>query len=252
MRLSERDYRQFNHAVAELYVAASYGGPLPAIATALSTCLGGEVVCVSACRGTGRPEVALTQDLNYLAEPEIVKALACHPRAIFGSPGQVSLISDFMNVADWQGNLLYLATRPFFRIGDDLGVDLLLVDGTLIHACVIRGERSFRAEDRELFSLLLPHLRALFRMMAPCPAHPDPLADLGLTPREQEVLRWLAESKTNREIATILEVSPGTIKNHLAHIYLKLGVENRSAAARTALEKMFRPRADPLYVPFGT
>lgn len=57
-----------------------------------------------------------------------------------------------------------------------------------------------------------------------------------LTPREIEVLRWLAEGKSNPEIATILGVSAGTVKLHVQSILAKLGVENRTAAATAARE----------------
>jgi DNA-binding CsgD family transcriptional regulator len=55
-----------------------------------------------------------------------------------------------------------------------------------------------------------------------------------LTPREQQVLAWLAEGKTNAEIAQILVAAPATVRKHLEHIYAKLGVHTRTAAvART-------------------
>ena len=57
----------------------------------------------------------------------------------------------------------------------------------------------------------------------------------GLTPREGEVLAWVAEGKTNPEIGAILGLSPRTVGNHLARIYDRLGVETRTAAARIAL-----------------
>ncbi|WP_417224090.1 response regulator [Amphritea sp.] len=59
--------------------------------------------------------------------------------------------------------------------------------------------------------------------------------ELELTEREAEVLYWLANGKTNREIAEILEISPRTINKHLEQIFPKLGVENRTAAAGVAL-----------------
>ena len=51
-----------------------------------------------------------------------------------------------------------------------------------------------------------------------------------LTPREREVLHWLARGKSNAEIAAILELKPATVSKHLERIYPKLGVENRTAA----------------------
>jgi DNA-binding NarL/FixJ family response regulator len=55
-----------------------------------------------------------------------------------------------------------------------------------------------------------------------------------LTPRETEVLTWLAKGKTNRDIAEILGMSHRTVNKHLEHIFQKLGVETRSAAAAMA------------------
>lgn len=55
-----------------------------------------------------------------------------------------------------------------------------------------------------------------------------------LTPREAEVLSWLAKGKTNRDIGDILGMSPRTVNKHLEHIYQKLGVETRTAAASLA------------------
>ncbi|MCZ4291531.1 helix-turn-helix transcriptional regulator [Hoeflea alexandrii] len=52
-----------------------------------------------------------------------------------------------------------------------------------------------------------------------------------LSRREEDVAHWLAQGKTNREIAGILEVSPSTVKHHVASILDKLMVENRTTAA---------------------
>ncbi len=54
---------------------------------------------------------------------------------------------------------------------------------------------------------------------------------LGLTPREAEVAYWMAGGKSNRDIATILSLSPRTIDKHLELIFTKLKVENRTTAA---------------------
>ncbi|MEY4752492.1 MAG: hypothetical protein RJA44_167 [Pseudomonadota bacterium] len=60
----------------------------------------------------------------------------------------------------------------------------------------------------------------------------------GLTPREAEVLYWVAKGKTNRDVGDILGASPATVKKHLERIYEKLGVETRNAAATLALSRV--------------
>ena len=73
-----------------------------------------------------------------------------------------------------------------------------------------------------------------------------PLEGLGLSPREAQVLLWIAQGKTNEEIGIILSASRHTIKKHVAHLLEKLGVESRNAAAIRALEILCVPNV-PLY-----
>jgi len=56
------------------------------------------------------------------------------------------------------------------------------------------------------------------------------LEGASLTPRESEILAWLAEGKTNAEIGLALSISPLTVKKHLEHIYTKMQVHRRTAA----------------------
>lgn len=61
------------------------------------------------------------------------------------------------------------------------------------------------------------------------------LTEAALTPRETEVLSWLAKGKTNRDIGDILGMSHRTVNKHLEHIFEKLGVETRAAATALAV-----------------
>ncbi len=63
-------------------------------------------------------------------------------------------------------------------------------------------------------------------------------AAFGLTAREAEVLYWLTKGKTNRDIGDILGTSPATVKKQLEHVYEKLGVETRTAAASLAMSRV--------------
>lgn len=65
------------------------------------------------------------------------------------------------------------------------------------------------------------------------PAEPSSDPDLGtLTSREAEVLRFLAEGRTDREIAAALTISPRTVETHVGTILHKLGARSRAEAAR--------------------
>ena len=58
-----------------------------------------------------------------------------------------------------------------------------------------------------------------------------------LSAREIEVLKWIAEGKSNKEIAALLFISEGTVKTHVLSIHEKLGVSDRTEAAVTAIKR---------------
>ena len=60
-------------------------------------------------------------------------------------------------------------------------------------------------------------------------------AQLDLTQREAEVLLWVGYGKASNDISDVLSISPRTVQKHLERIYVKLGVEKRSAAAAIAI-----------------
>jgi DNA-binding CsgD family transcriptional regulator len=65
-------------------------------------------------------------------------------------------------------------------------------------------------------------------------ARVDDEASAGLTPREREVLRLIADGLSDRAVAAALSVGPGTVRSHLTSAYGKLGVGSRTAAVAAA------------------
>ena len=138
------------------------------------------------------------------------------------------------------------ATTPFIfltakgekldiRAGMNLGADDYLtkpvVKADLLAAIRARFERE-AARERELDAKVAEARRFTPNFDSPAPLEQK----LGLTPREAEVLLWVAQGKTNGDIAVIFGAAEKTIKRHLTHIYEKLGVEGRNAATLRALE----------------
>ena len=76
----------------------------------------------------------------------------------------------------------------------------------------------------------------------PVPMTQAALAPLGLRRRETEILGWVAQGKTNPEIGMILGISHRTVQKHLERIYSCLGIENRHAAMRIAMETIRQGR----------
>jgi DNA-binding CsgD family transcriptional regulator len=84
----------------------------------------------------------------------------------------------------------------------------------------------------------------LFRPRAPAGAfelNTLALATLGITDREHEVLRQLAAGRSNKEIARRLDLSPNTVKTHIARLYAKLDAARRTEAVLRARELRLIP-----------
>lgn len=103
------------------------------------------------------------------------------------------------------------------------------------------GEDAFMAAYNEGQSMTLeqlltkPELQTRVITSSAATKLPDPDAN-GLTPREREVLQWLAQGLSNALIAEQLIIGLTTVNSHVSTIYSKLGVSSRSAATRYALE----------------
>jgi DNA-binding CsgD family transcriptional regulator len=89
----------------------------------------------------------------------------------------------------------------------------------------------------EIRAVRLPDDEAALAVRAhpPRPPRRSPIWNT-LSPREREVAEWLVEGKTSAVVATLLGVKEPTVRKHLEHIYLKLGVENRASAIRALLD----------------
>lgn len=125
------------------------------------------------------------------------------------------------------------------RTGMNLGADDYLVKPTprvdLLEAIHARFERQRLNEE---------HLRAALAKVSfePDFSSPAPLIEkLGLTDREAETLLWVAQGKSNADIASILGNSEKTVKKCMGHIFEKLGLESRTSAALRAVEILATP-----------
>ena len=131
--------------------------------------------------------------------------------------------------------------RQDLRAGMNLGADDYLTKpacGDEVLAA-IRARLERRQRQAQALAAQATRGRPDFR---PDFTSPAPLAErFGLTPREAEVLLWLAQGKTNAEIGAILGNAERTVKIHVAHIFEKLGVENRHAAIVSALNVLGVP-----------
>ena len=128
----------------------------------------------------------------------------------------------------------------------DLDLSGGLARHRLIGICINRSIRDFDESDIQCLRLLRPHLIAARRnasessetKVSPVHSAGGLLSDFPLTERENQVLYWVSMGKTNEEVGMIIGAKKLTVKKHLEHIYDKLGVPNRTAAARMANEQV--------------
>jgi DNA-binding NarL/FixJ family response regulator len=129
--------------------------------------------------------------------------------------------------------------KPDLRAGMNLGADDYLVKPTpraeLIEAIEARFDRQRLNDERLRTELATLKYEPNFDS-------PTPLIEkLGLTEREAETLLWVAQGKSNADIASILGNSEKTVKKTMGHIFEKLGLESRTAAALRAVEVLSVP-----------
>ena len=156
-------------------------------------------------------------------------------------------ISDSLSRSEFRRTALY--ADYYQRVGLEHAVALpLRIDGGVVVSLVLnRRGIDFSERDCERLEVLRPHLAFLYRQAnqqaAPRRATDGPTTEPVamapgpglLTAREREVVQWLACGKTDAEIAALRGLSPRTVQKHLEHVYVKLGVETRTAAVMRAL-----------------
>jgi DNA-binding NarL/FixJ family response regulator len=97
---------------------------------------------------------------------------------------------------------------------------------------LLRAVRGIRRGDLPMSRSFAAHALDELSRGARQPSSDGSGTDAGLSARETEVLRLLAEGLTDREIAASLQISPRTVETHVSKVLHKLGVRNRAEAAR--------------------
>jgi DNA-binding CsgD family transcriptional regulator len=153
-------------------------------------------------------------------------------------------LSDFLSLSQFRRLDLHNELFRPLRVNYQLAVTIPSPPQLVIGITFNRYRKDFSERDRALLAMIRPHLvqahrnaadRATLQQRAEAAeralwsASATLLASL--TRREHEVLVLVADGKTNPQIAGRLSVSPRTVQKHLEHVYDKLGVPTRTAAA---------------------
>src|SRR5260221_6487071 len=198
----------------------------------------GDVVCDQP-GAISRREIEVF-DRHFHANP-LVRAHGRNPHPV------THRISDLVAPAEFRATPLF--SDYYRRVGVEyaMAVPIHVKKHVLVSFVFTRSGRDFSDRDRACLESIRPHLGNLYRLGQEIEgpraawgvpsAHPAAVADMPLTAREREVLHWLGGGKTDRDIATILGISPRTVHKPLQRIYEKLGVETRTAPVLRALHQ---------------
>lgn len=133
--------------------------------------------------------------------------------------------ADGQSLRAWRECVLY---RELFKpLGEEYSLILRLPDGpgrTFRLVCWRGSGRDFGEREKGDLMLLMPHLEGAYRR-----ARRRRVVS-ALTSRQRELLELVAQGCTNYQVARRLDVSEGTVRTHLNHIYARLGVTSRTAA----------------------
>ncbi len=254
--LRTREWRALLDAVNRLYLPVEPGDFPAHLFAVLAALLPGTVSSIdSVDQATGRAESHVSPDAvapgkHASIQQAVVQYLWQHPLLthIGKDPCLVAQTTECISQRQFRRTDLY---HHVFR---PVEIEYQIVGGLAWPGrqagFTVNRDRTlaFSAREVELVRLLRPHverayaaarqLDALRQRLEARTAARVPTAGVharllarGLTGREVEVLHWMAEGKRDGEIAIILGISVRTVNRHAAHLFAKLGVETRTAAA---------------------
>jgi DNA-binding response OmpR family regulator/DNA-binding CsgD family transcriptional regulator len=201
--------------------------------------------------------------VDYVTKPIVIDELLArirvhlaNARIAHGSRAALDAAGRFLVATDGNGRLLWctpkakqLLSELFPANGDEstgLPPNVVRQLTGLRHPGGLAGARSIievngRKMELAFLSSTGPD-ELLFRLTETSTVPDEQLLQqtLALTPRESQVLLWISRGKSNREIGEILDISPRTVNKHLEQVFVKLGVENRAAAAARAVRSLSR------------
>jgi RNA polymerase sigma factor (sigma-70 family) len=227
VRLAGSDYRK---AIDALRAAGDVDGSLPfpqPVLHALRELVPCDVVTFHSSSATSERILVYTGDPVAEVTPEIRAARRRLEQEDPVRPAEgAQTLDDVVSLREFRRHEFYMDVhRP-------LGIEYMLwlyVDpGSHARLEFDRAEHNFSERDRSVLDLLRPHLRQFVR--AARRRAPAAAASRSLTPREREVISYVADGRTNDEIAHVLGISSQTVRKHLENAYEKLDVHTRTGA----------------------
>ncbi len=247
MAIAPKVWRELLEAVYEINSATNHGDFASAVVAGMRKLIAADVTVFQVLDRTREriktqmhpPEPFTAEEVAYYtAHPEEFVLVAYYARE---QDPQARRLSDLIGMAELLADKYYLKCLARQELKYCVALPITVDATTVVALSFNRRETDFTTRDCELLDAFGPHLRQAWER------HENPWAEqrqliaqrrlqtLGLSPREGEVLYWMAEGKQNREIATILGVQLGTVQEYVASVLGKLVQENRHAATVFAI-----------------
>lgn len=157
--------------------------------------------------------------------------------------GKAFLRGDFMSDEEFYASDIYVESFALGGLTDHAAMLLPMQRKERVFFIGMeRAAGTYQPAHRDALRQLQPHLANAsllaesYASLEKAVADPAAFTKAGLSPREAEVLVWLAQGKGNAEITAILDIALPTVKTHIARIFDKLGVGNRHEAILRAHE----------------
>ena len=258
--LRTREWRALLDAVNRLYLPVAPGDFPAHLFAVLAELLPGTVSSIDFVdEATGLGESHIAQDpaapgaheqiqeavRQYIWQNPILTRLHQDPRAVIQPTDCISqrqfrrtdLYHHVFRATDMEyqivGGLAWPGRHAGFTVNRDRARNFSAREVELVRHLRPHVERAYAAAQR--LDALRQRLEAHTAARVPTTGVHARLLARGLTGREVEVLHWMAEGKRDGEIAVILGISVRTVNRHASHLFAKLGVETRTAAAAAFL-----------------
>lgn len=253
MPIDPNTWQQLLHTVFEMNSAGSRTAFCETVVTGLSGMIAADVIVFHVLDTKSQRILTHMVPPSPYSEDEIAYYIA-HPGEhpieahYLRHPDAGALrISDVIGEEKWLASEYYRHCLQRLGLIHSVVVPIKIEQSIVVALSFSRRAPDFTKEDCALLDAFGPHLRLAWKR------HANPWADrrelecrrrlqnLGLSPRESEVLFWMTEGKVNREIATLLGLSLGTVQDYVSYILAKLQLENRHAATVFAINRL-RPQ----------
>lgn len=202
-------------------------------------------VLICALRGAGPSSFRIDSYSTIVADARHFEELLLRDPAVVPDLARAWKERRFLPLEYEAGDAGLLWSGPFGRELARLGVTRALahgvhdIDGEARSLFVLAARPDTGVPRPRFAEVLVPFLHTAWIRSQILEARAGPaIAAAGagvLTPREQEILRWIYLGKSNGEVGSILSISPLTVKNHVQKILRKLNVVNRAQAVGKAL-----------------